>query len=415
MRGANVTRAWMVFARLARALVVTVIALGVPGRAHAQEAPVRTIEHGSWADTVEALQRDLGAEGQVVHVIVEHDGARDPCGSYTLALDAIGVQAFRVLGCDPLTSATALRLEHRAALFEHDGGLVPRPRTIRLVATELRVEEAVGGGQIPGGSGLTCSVSLRPYLEDLEHGTRVVLTPERYVVRPLAADVEASGAGEGWTLRSMPRASLRIEYDVVDRASGEVVLHDEAVLSCASGPEARATEPTSSTTASPSPATPEGVSVRFVAERRDTTVYRVDAGATDVPERWQMVSPRRTAEPLCSPPCTATLTPGVHGFGLSIGNGPAVIAEGVLDIRRSGTVTVTYVDNSAMRTAGWLTGLGGLLLSAGGAVSVIGLQDADPDVAMGVSLSMVLTGFAGIITGLMIGLATQDGAVFHFD
>ncbi len=222
--------------RVASWLAASVLLLA-PAIACAQALTVESLEHGSWSATVSALQHDVHGQGAVMHVVVSDPaGDRVTCGSYTLELDANGAQAFRVLGCDPRTQATALELVSRHALFAH-GGPVAEPRSIGLRATATRVQETHGGASPGGGSELTCSVAIRPYLDDLEQGTHVYLTPDRYVVRPRAADVSVAngGGGAGWVLRSGARASLRIEYDVVERSTGEVVLHQHAELSCQSG------------------------------------------------------------------------------------------------------------------------------------------------------------------------------------
>ncbi len=223
----------------------------LPAVAHAQGLTVETLEHGSWPESVSALQHDLHSEGTVVHVVVtDSTGARAVCGSYDLAFDGPGSEAFQVGPCDPATNATALELVSRAALFQ-EAEPVPHPRAIRLAATEIRVGESTGGAGVTGGSELHCTVSIRPYLDDLENGGRVYLTPDRYVVRPSAADVSASdGQQSGWLLSSGPRASLTIDYDVVERATGEVVLHDQTELSCASGAASEQPSPPSVSSAS---------------------------------------------------------------------------------------------------------------------------------------------------------------------
>jgi hypothetical protein len=56
------------------------------------------------------------------------------------------------------------------------------------------------------------------------------------VLRPLIAGIVAEGGPGGWTLRSGPRATMTIEYDVVDSRDQSVVIHDRATLSCGSAP-----------------------------------------------------------------------------------------------------------------------------------------------------------------------------------
>jgi hypothetical protein len=80
------------------------------------------------------------------------------------------------------------------------------------------------------------SVAVRPYLDDALHGTRVMLTPARYALRPGSASVSVSPEPGGWSLSTTERATFRIRYEVVDRATGEVVLREDTALSC--GPDA---------------------------------------------------------------------------------------------------------------------------------------------------------------------------------
>jgi hypothetical protein len=206
-------------------------------RAQDRELRVATTELGSWPETIAALQRDVRSQGSTVHVIVFDEGSRAAtCGRYTLALDPYGAAAFAAGSCDPATNATALVLRSRTELFSHDGP-VPRPRAIRLVATQVRFGDSAGGAAVTGGAALECSVAIRPFLDDLEHGGVVYLGPDRYEVHPTQASVIVSVEPAGWSLHARSSAALTIAYDVVDRATHEVVLHDSATLSCSAGPQ----------------------------------------------------------------------------------------------------------------------------------------------------------------------------------
>ncbi|HEY8430639.1 MAG TPA: hypothetical protein VIL20_19805 [Sandaracinaceae bacterium] len=217
------------------ALATTIAALGWRAPAGAQaELTVRTLEHGDWASTIVALQHDPHAEGRTVHVVVGDGSARTPCGRYFLVLDAHGQAAFATGGCDPATQATELRLVDRRALFEL-GDFVARPRTIQIVAFEVRQAIAQGRAVPPASTELRCTVALRPYLYDLLRGTPVRATPDRFEVRALdGADVSVDG--DAWTVRS---GSLRFAYELVDRRSGEVVLRETVSLACSSEGAAR--------------------------------------------------------------------------------------------------------------------------------------------------------------------------------
>lgn len=219
------------------ALVLTVAVLGnaralAQARSTESELLITTREHGSWPDTVAALQRDLGAEGRRIHVVVSDRSSHvAACGRYALALDAAGTRAFAVGPCDPRTQATELELVSRTDLFAHDGA-VPQPLSIVLAATELRVGADSGGAALTGGAALECSIGVRPYLDDLEHGTVVYLDPGHYDIRPDEVNVVVVMLADGWTLHARALAAVTIGYSVVDRTTGAIVLRDHATLAC---------------------------------------------------------------------------------------------------------------------------------------------------------------------------------------
>lgn len=207
-------------------------ALTIPVRAQESALRIATLEHGAWPESVAALEADTRAQGATLHVVVFDDGGHlAPCGRYVLTFDDAGMRAFSVGGCDAPTSATELTLASRAALFAHDGP-VPRPLAIRMTATEVRVGDAAGGAAMTGGAALDCSVGVRPYLDDLEHGGVVYLGPDRYEVRPRDTSVRVDAAASNWSLHARASASVTIQYDVIERATGAVVLTDQATLTC---------------------------------------------------------------------------------------------------------------------------------------------------------------------------------------
>lgn len=215
-------------------IALALVGVASPTRAQPAELVLATREHGSWAATVAALQADRRAEGLRVHVSVrDASGARARCGRYALALDVWGARALRIGACDPRTDETELVLVARTELFSHDGPIA-RPRAIRLIATEVRVGDAAGGAALTGGAALECSVSVRPYLDDLEHGGVVYLGADRFFVRPLDATVTAEAAPPGFRLYARAAATT-VRYEVVDRLTGEVVLTDSATLACGGG------------------------------------------------------------------------------------------------------------------------------------------------------------------------------------
>ncbi len=192
--------------------------------------------HAGWPEAVAALEHDPSAQGSHLAIrVVDRDGDVAPCGYYALTFDDAGARAFTIGSCNPATNATDLVLISRADLFSHDG-VVPRPRTIRLMATSVRRGDSAGGAAVTGGSALDCSVGIRPYLDDLEHGTVVYLHRDRFDVRPSDTAISVEAWSDGWSLRGHSLASLTIQYDVVDRTTGEVVLSSQAILTCSDGP-----------------------------------------------------------------------------------------------------------------------------------------------------------------------------------
>ena len=71
---------------------------------------------------------------------------------------------------------------------------------------------------------------------DMEHGRPVYVTPGRYVLRSVRADIAVEPGTNSWLLRSAStanRGELNIQYELIDTRTHEVVLHDSATLQCA--------------------------------------------------------------------------------------------------------------------------------------------------------------------------------------
>jgi hypothetical protein len=222
------------------ATTVLLFLASVPAFAQADDLTVTTLEYDTWPVAVAALQAQTSSEGSMLHVVVrDPSGARVACGEYTLVLDDVSAQAFAVGACDPDTKATAVTLVHRSALFAH-GDIVAHPLAPGITALQVRSGSIAGGAQNVGGSDLTCSTAVRPFLADLETGRRVYLTPDRFHLRPRSASITVVPEPEGWLLQGHGQTSVAIEYEVLDAARGEVVLHERAVLSCGSTSAERA-------------------------------------------------------------------------------------------------------------------------------------------------------------------------------
>lgn len=202
----------------------------------ADDLHVATLPGGSWAAAVATLESDVHGEGGVVPVVVwDAFGHRVACGRYQLVLDRIGARAFIVGPCDPATASTPVTLVHRAALFD-ESDQIPRPLPAGISAVEVLHGGEAGGASSTAGSTLHCTIDVHPYIEDLEHGAHVYLSPGRYALRPTDATIRVTARTDGWTLATTNSGTLTVEYDVVDTARGELVLHDRATLTCGNRP-----------------------------------------------------------------------------------------------------------------------------------------------------------------------------------
>jgi hypothetical protein len=213
--------------------VLAVLSLFASRHARA-DARVVTIDGRTWPDVVASFEADVDSVGRGVALCVrDDDSACVPCGSYTLAFDEVGARAFRVDACDASARTTLVTLVDRSALFDHTHA-VPRPLTVTLHAEMLRAIDTSGGAASTGGSSLGCTARARPYLRDLEHATNVYLGPDQYDVRVERAGVQVTTLGDGWMIVSETQIASDVDYDVIERASGEIVMSGHASLECAS-------------------------------------------------------------------------------------------------------------------------------------------------------------------------------------
>ena len=195
-----------------------------------------TVEAGPWPAAVAALQADPHSEGRVLHLYLEGPrGDRLPCDSVDFALDAASAAAFTLGACDAQHRSTPLRLQHRAALFRADGA-APQPAALGITGREIHAVHDVSDDRAVDATRVHCSVDVTPAVRDLAHGARVELLRERYELRPTRSDISASPIGSGWHLAGTGSATLTVEYDVVDRQTRAVVLHDRATLACGADP-----------------------------------------------------------------------------------------------------------------------------------------------------------------------------------
>jgi hypothetical protein len=222
-------------------LVVGIASLAwlAPPLAHAQ-VHVGALDGRSWPEIVSDWVEDPGSQGSVVSLCLREEADRClPCDRYELAIDP----AIAVGACDPISGATSVLLVDRSALFDHTHA-VPVPRSITVRARLATGTTAESVAPRAAGTGLGCSVSVRPYVRDLEHGTTVMLGPDAYDVRVarVHADVEPSADG-GFVISSSDSAVTTFSYDVIERATGAVVLVGQATLACTAIADVPATEP----------------------------------------------------------------------------------------------------------------------------------------------------------------------------
>ena len=273
---------------LRSSFVALVALLGLAAPAAAQDSALRiaTLERGSWPETVAALEADTDAQGTTLRAVVFDEGGHlAPCGHYALTFDDAGTRAFALGACDPTTNATNLTLVSRTSLFGHDGP-VPRPLAIRMFATEVRLGDSSGGAAMTGGAALDCSVGVRPYLDDLEHGGVVYLSPDRYEVRPRDTSVRVDTAASNWSLHARASASMTIQYDVIERATGTVVLTDQATLTCSDLSTPSPSSATQTAAVAPAPS---------VGSRADHVVI---LQGTDLPQMAEVVGVVDVHEPV---------------------------------------------------------------------------------------------------------------------
>jgi hypothetical protein len=203
-----------------------------PCDAIADDLTIETTEQESWPAAVAKLQTDRNSEGTTLHVVVKDDrGSRLACGTYAIAIDGPGAEAFGSGGCNSETNATSVRLLHRTELFSHDDR-VPRPRAPRILVQRVQVGAAAGGARQTGGSVISCTAEVRPFVDDLESGARVALTPGRYELRVKNPDVEVKSMSDGWRLVGHAATSADVGYDVYDGKRNEVVFHDRVKMAC---------------------------------------------------------------------------------------------------------------------------------------------------------------------------------------
>ena len=214
---------------------VVMLTLASAATAHAQVS-VTTLDGRSWSEVVAELTADLGSEGVAIPLCAHEAGspACARCDRYRLSLEGDAAAAFRLEACDPTTHLTTARLLDRSALFDHSGA-IPVPRAMSLSVAMVGRSGVVTARPQVGGSAESCSVRVHPFVRDLEHGETVYLDPSEYAVRVAASSIHVDATDEGgFVLWSTDRAQTEVSYDVVERATGAIVVVGHASLDCTS-------------------------------------------------------------------------------------------------------------------------------------------------------------------------------------
>ena len=109
---------------------------------------------------------------------------------------------------------------------------------------------------------------------------------------------------------------------------------------------------------------------------------------------------------LCIAPCTLRHPEGNFRLGLSKERREVVENDGIVAIDGPGRLVGVYRDRQGVRTAGWVTGIGGGLLGTG--LIVAGIVDTQANVEGGVLTEEPNT--ALLVSGISIGLASGIAA-----
>lgn len=324
----------------APALVVAV-GISLPSIALADGLRVETIDQGTWPAAVADLQRDPHSEGRLVRVVAKDDsGQRLRCGTYGLALEGAGAEAFQVVGCDSETNATGVRLLKRSALFDHDDSIA-RPRAPRITVTRVQSGSAAGGASQSGGSIVSCTAEVHPFIDDLESSRRVPVTPGRYELRVKRDDVEIKPLADGWRLVARNGGAAVIDYEIFDGKRNEIVIRERVTLLCGGGNAAAAPEP-----ASPPP----------------TTVAAAPVPAIDppAPQRERPIDVERANRPWGGHGWTVSLFGGsafMRPAGLPFGNGSDTQDASIFGLRN--VAAPVFGLNASYERPGIYSSLGG--------------------------------------------------------
>lgn len=235
---------------------------------------------------------------------------------------------------------------------------------------------------------------------------------------------------DGGMLRGTIVESVPDQYVMVTLPTGESRRLEWSTIRYA-GPAAEAPQPSAPPTSSPPapaaiptpPAEPSGMHVRFTSPQEGVSFHRVTGSMSGsgggIGARGGGVAlwmRGHSFHRLCTAPCDMTMEPGEYELALSLGTGQEVLAPGLINVDRSGTVTGEYLDRSGLRIAGAVTaGVGG----AGGLavmfmpLALLGAGSTNIDI-----IGWVASGTAIISVSVIVGLilALQgDGAIVRFD
>jgi hypothetical protein len=137
-----------------------------------------------------------------------------------------------------------------------------------------------------------------------------------------------------------------------------------------------------------------------VRSEQHATLHRAESGAR-----------------LCQAPCEVRLVPGVHHFGLSLGDSEMQVADPVA-IPAAGTLNARYQRRSGSRTTGWVLTIIGGAAAIGGAI-LGGVMVTSGDM-LGAPAGFGVLALAGLHLILALGaglplMLAGDGASLSFD